>query len=248
MVERFFDYQNVMSYRIFSDSLQKIGFDPDKKLVINTLNPHSYVVAKKDRLFSEAINGSDIIIPDGVGIVLAAKVINRKMIRKIAGADLQDHLLAMNNKNKGKVFYMGSTPETLELIRKRVEDNFPSITVATYSPPFKSELSTEDNHIIINKINEFCPDILFIGMTAPKQEKWLHQNKERLNFRIASCIGAAFDFYAGTINRPSKIWIDLHLEWLLRFISEPKRLFRRNFISTPRFLIDLVLYRVKIKK
>ena len=248
MVERFFDYQKVMSYRIFSDSLKKIGFDLDKKLVINTLNPHSYVVAKKDRLFSEAINCSDVIIPDGVGIVLAAKVINRKMIRKIAGADLHDHLLAMTNKKKGKVFYMGSTRETLELIRKRVEDNFPSITVDTYSPPFKSELSTEDNDIIINKINEFHPDVLFIGMTAPKQEKWIHQNKERLNFRIASCIGAAFDFYAGTINRPSRIWIDLHLEWLLRFISEPKRLFRRNFVSTPRFLIDLVLYRVKIKK
>jgi N-acetylglucosaminyldiphosphoundecaprenol N-acetyl-beta-D-mannosaminyltransferase len=248
MTDRLFDYQFVMSYRIFDDSLQKIGIDTDRKLVINTLNPHSYVVAKKDKLFTEAINRSDIIIPDGSGIVLAAKLINRTIINKVAGTDLQDHLLANANKNNGSVFYMGSTEETLNLIKSRLAKDFPHLKVATYSPPFKELLSKEDNENIINEINKFSPDVLFIGMTAPKQEKWLHQNRDRLDFRISSCIGAAFDFYAGTIDRPSKIWINLHLEWLVRFLREPKRLFRRNFISTPLFLLDLLLYRLNIKK
>lgn len=243
-----FECQSVMSYTIFDDSLYKICVSNNMKLVINTLNPHSYVVAKKDKLFSEALNHSDVLIPDGSGILLAAKLINKKNIKKISGSDLHDHLLTIANKNKSSVFYLGSTEETLGMIKKRIAKDFPSIKAATFSPPFKPKLSKDDNDKIINEINCFAPDFLFIGMTAPKQEKWLHQNRNRLNFKVASCIGAAFDFYAGKINRPSEIWIDLHLEWMIRFMKEPRRLFWRNFVSTPKFLKDLIFYKYKIKR
>jgi len=85
-------------------------------------------------------------------------------------------------------------------------------------------------------------------MTAPKQEKWLHQHKDDLEFTISSCIGAVFDFYAGTVERPKQIWIDLNLEWLGRLVKEPKRMWRRNFVSTPLFLFDLLLFKFGIKK
>jgi len=248
MTDIAFECQCVMSYQIFSDHLEKIGIDGDNQLVINTLNPHSYASAKKDNFFAEALKKSDIVLPDGSGIVLAARLLNKIKIKKISGADLQDHLLCVLNKNNGSVFYMGSTPQTLDLLKAKILKNFPNIKVGTYSPPFKPVFSQEDNDLIIEEINSFSPDVLFIGMTAPKQEKWLHQNKGRLNFKIASCIGAAFDFYAGTVIRASKFWINLHLEWLIRFMHEPKRLFRRNFISTPLFLTDLFLYIFKIRK
>lgn len=248
MTESVYESVQVMSFNVFIDELDKITIDINNQLVINTLNPHSYVVAKKDNLFSEALHNSDIVLPDGSGIVLAAKLLNKIKIKKITGADIQNHLLYKLNENNGSVFYMGSTPETLKLIKSKISKNFPSIKVGTYSPPFKPLLSQEDNDLIVKKVNTFSPDVLFIGMTAPKQEKWLYENKNRLNFRIASSIGAAFDFYSGTVARPSDFWIKLHLEWLVRFLNEPKRLFHRNFVSSSIFLKDLLLYRLKIKR
>jgi N-acetylglucosaminyldiphosphoundecaprenol N-acetyl-beta-D-mannosaminyltransferase len=235
-----------MNYEVFVDELESI--DLETKKIINTINPHSYVTAKKDTYFSEALKGSHVLLPDGSGIVLAAKLLKRKKISKIAGSDLHIFLLMQMNKKNGKVFYMGSSQNTLDRIEERIVCEYPNIKVESYSPPFKPEFSNEDNQIIIEKINEFKPDVLFVGMTAPKQEKWLHQHQDQLDFKVASSIGAVFDFYAGTVVRPSQFWLDLHLEWLPRLLKEPKRLWRRNFVSTPLFLYEILLFKIGLKK
>jgi len=237
---------NIMNYEVFVDELENI--DLETKKVINTINPHSYVTAKSDKDFQEALCDSDILIPDGSGIVLAAKYIYAKTIKKIAGADLHQFLLKKIDERNGKVFYMGASQNTLYKIEERLKKEYPNISVASYSPPFKPQFSAEEDAVIISKINTFEPDILFVGMTAPKQEKWLHQHKSKLNFKVASSIGAVFDFYAGTVERPSQFWIDIHLEWLPRLLKEPKRLWRRNFVSTPLFLFDIVLYKFGFRK
>lgn len=236
----------IMGYEVFTLELDSV--DLKTKKVINTINPHSYITAKNDKLFTEALKDSDILIPDGSGIVLAAKQIHGKSIRKIAGSDLHIFLLKKTNEEKGKVFYMGASKNTLDMIEKKLKKEYPNINVASYSPPFKDTFTLEENQEIVNRVNDFNPDVLFVGMTAPKQEKWLHQHKEHLNFRVASSIGAVFDFYAETVERPSQFWLDLHLEWLPRLLKEPKRLWRRNFISTPLFLIDIFLYKFGFKK
>jgi len=236
----------IMDYEVFTGELESI--DLETKKVINTINPHSYVTAKNDNYFNKALNDSEILIPDGSGIVLAAKQIYAKNIKKIAGTDLHNFLLKKMDEKNGKIFYMGASQNTLDKIEKKLQEEYPNITVASYSPPFKPSFSDEDNSIIIEKINTFTPDVLFIGMTAPKQEKWLHQHKDNLNFKVAISIGAVFDFYAGTVERPSQFWLDLHLEWLGRLIKEPKRMWRRNFVSTPLFLLDMLLFKVGIKK
>lgn len=237
----------MMGYDIFSDDVEKISIT-DNKRVINTINAHAYIVSKDDLSFQEALKESDILLPDGSGIVLAVKQIQKKEIKKIAGADIHNYLLESLNKTGGRVFYMGAAEKTLNAIHKRVHKEYPAIEVASYSPPYKPEFSDEENEMIISKVNAFDPDILFIGMTAPKQEKWLHTHKTRLNFKIASSIGAVFDFYAGTVQRPSEFWINLHLEWLPRLLKEPKRLWRRNFISTPLFMWETILFKLKIKR
>jgi N-acetylglucosaminyldiphosphoundecaprenol N-acetyl-beta-D-mannosaminyltransferase len=236
----------IMGYEVFVDDLEII--DLETKKVVNTINPHSYVVAKSDKEFQEALLDSDLLIPDGSGIVLAAKQIHNKTIKKIAGADLHKYLLENMNEVGGRVFYMGASQNTLDKIEEKIKNEYPNIVVQSYSPPFKPVFSDEDNNIIVDKINDFDPDVLFVGMTAPKQEKWLHQHKDKLNFKVASSIGAVFDFYAGTVERPSQFWIDLHLEWLPRLLKEPKRLWRRNFVSTPLFLLDMLLYKFGFKK
>jgi N-acetylglucosaminyldiphosphoundecaprenol N-acetyl-beta-D-mannosaminyltransferase len=237
---------NIMNYEVFTNVLDTL--DLSKRQVINTINPHSYVTAKSDKLFTTALKESDLLIADGSGIVMAAKHINKKTIPKIAGADLHKFLLEEMNKKGGKVFYMGAAPKTLEKIETKIKEEYPNIKVSSYSPPFKPEFTDEENQEIIQKVNEFQPDVLFIGMTAPKQEKWLHTHKNDLEFTIASSIGAVFDFYAGNVQRSSQFWIDMHLEWLPRLLQEPKRLWRRNFVSTPLFLLDMFLFKFGIKK
>jgi len=234
----------IMNYEVFTEELNQV--DINKRQVINTLNPHSFIMAKEDKEFSNALHQSDILLPDGSGIVLAAKHIYNKKIHKIAGADLHDYLLKKMNEKSAKVFYMGASQDTLNKIRKKCIQEYPNIIMESYSPPFKEEFSKEENQIIISKINKFHPDVLFVGMTAPKQEKWLEEYKEDLNFTIASSIGAVFDFYAGKVQRSSQFWIKLHLEWLPRLIKEPRRLWRRNFISTPLFIINIIKHKFKI--
>jgi N-acetylglucosaminyldiphosphoundecaprenol N-acetyl-beta-D-mannosaminyltransferase len=236
----------IMNYEVFTDNLNSL--DLSKRQVINTINPHSYVTAKDDKNFFEALDKSDLLIPDGSGIIIAAKQINKQNIKKIAGADLHKFLLEEMDKKNGKVFYMGASQKTLDKIQEKIKVEYPNIIVDSYSPPFKPEFTDEENQEIINRVNTFKPDVLFIGMTAPKQEKWLHQHKDDLEFTISSCIGAVFDFYAGTVERPKQIWIDLNLEWLGRLVKEPKRMWRRNFVSTPLFLFDLLLFKFGIKK
>jgi N-acetylglucosaminyldiphosphoundecaprenol N-acetyl-beta-D-mannosaminyltransferase len=236
-----------MGYDVFTDTIDKLCIT-DTKQIINTINPHSYVTAKNDPLFQKALRDSDVLLPDGSGIVLAAKNLHGIKIQKIAGADLHLQLLQQLNTNNGKCFYMGASQNTLDKIKEKLRGEYPNITALFYSPPFKPEFSDEDNAAILDAINNFRPDVLFVGMTAPKQEKWLHQHKNRLDFKTASSIGAVFDFYAGTVQRPSQFWIDLHLEWFPRLIKEPKRLWRRNFVSTPLFLLDMIGYKVGIKK
>jgi N-acetylglucosaminyldiphosphoundecaprenol N-acetyl-beta-D-mannosaminyltransferase len=238
---------NIMGYEVLNDEISFINIDNSHKKIINTINPHSYVTAKSDKLFKEALLSSDILVADGSGIVLAAKKINNENIKKVAGADLHHYLLLELNKKNGTVFYMGAAPSTLVKIQGKISVEFPNVKVGSYSPPFKTDFSSEDNELIINKINAFNPDVLFIGMTAPKQEKWLFQHKDKLNFKVASSIGAVFDFYAGTVDRPSEFWIKIHLEWLPRLLKEPKRLWRRNFISTPVFLVDILLFKIGYK-
>jgi len=241
-------YKNIdiMGYKVFVDDLSTIQFNK-KKQIINTINPHSYIVAKNDEVFHQALNSSDTLLPDGSGIVLASKVLKNKKIKKVAGADLHQYLLKLLNNINGKVFYMGASQDTLNIIEQKISKEYPNIKMNSYSPPFKDIFSEEENGEIIEQINSFSPDVLFIGMTAPKQEKWLYQNRNKLNFKIASSIGAVFDFYANKISRPSTFWINIHLEWLPRFLKEPVRLWRRNLISTPLFLFEIFKYSVKIK-
>ncbi|MBM1105809.1 WecB/TagA/CpsF family glycosyltransferase [Aurantibacter crassamenti] len=214
-----------LGYQVFEGELSS-AFSSQKTLV-NTINQYSYCIAKKDDDFSEALKQSDILLPDGVGIVIAAKLLYGKKIRKIAGADIHQFLLNKLNSEHGSCFYLGSSENTLSLINTRLSKEYPNIKSGFYSPPYKAKFSAEDNAQMTEAVNKFKPDVLFVGMTAPKQEKWSYENKEALDTSIICSIGAVFDFYAGTMKRPNKIWIDFGLEWLGRLFKEPKRMWKR---------------------
>lgn len=255
---------------------------PEGKLLINTINAHSYNTARKDELFAEALTNGDVLIPDGVSIVKACRWIKAKSLPKerIAGWDLfsfemenlerkqcgmlnvecgannssldnSQSALADNPKFKIQnsefrspqrtVMFMGSSQKVLDLIVKRAAEVYPHLKIVTYSPPYKPEFSEEDNKAIIDAINAADPDLLWIGMTAPKQEKWTFSHWDELNIHChVGTIGAVFDFFAGTVERAPVWWQRHGLEWLYRLLKEPKRMWRRYIIGNTLFLFNVI--------
>lgn len=261
---------------------------PEGKLLINTINAHSYNTARKDELFAEALTNGDVLIPDGVSIVKACRWIKAKSLPKerIAGWDLfefemnkleefgmknssldnsssasADHscsgkrlyepsakLKIQNSKFRERpltVMFMGSSQKVLDLIVKRAAEVYPHLKIVTYSPPYKPDFSEEDNKAIVEAINAADPDLLWIGMTAPKQEKWTYSHWNELNIHChVGTIGAVFDFFAGTVER-APIWWQRHgLEWLYRLLKEPKRMWRRYIIGNTLFLWNMLKEKV----
>jgi len=206
------------------------------------LNPHSFVTARKDDAFRKALNNADLLIPDGMGIVLASRILGGGLRERVTGSDMfQGVHERLNREGEGSVFFLGSTEATLAAIRKRMAKDYPSIRVAgTFSPPFKSEFTPEDDELMIKAVNDVRPDILWVGMTAPKQEKWIHRNKDKLNVKFIGAVGAVFDYYAGNVKRAPAWARRVGLEWLYRWIQEPRRLWIRNVISTPIFLGGII--------
>lgn len=231
---------------------------PEGKLLINTINAHSYNTARKDSLFAEALTNGDVLIPDGVSIVKACRWIKAKSLPKerIAGWDLFEFEMGRlnenqnenHNENKKRVMFMGSSEKVLELIRKKAAEVYPNIEVVTYSPPYKPAFTDEDNRAIVEAINGANPDLLWIGMTAPKQEKWTYSHWNELNIHChVGTIGAVFDFFAGTVERAPLWWQDHSLEWLYRLIKEPKRMWKRYVLGNPLFLWNITLEAIGIR-
>lgn len=220
---------------------------PEGKLLINTINAFSYDNARKDAMFSEALQKGGVLIPDGISIVKACRFLNAKSQPKerIAGWDLFVFEMEKLNRVGGKVMFLGSSDSVLKLIRQRVAEKYPKIEVDTYSPPYKPEFSDEDNEAMISAINHSNPDLLWIGMTAPKQEKWAYKHLDRLEVHChIGTIGAVFDFFAGTVKRAPECWQKAGMEWLYRLLSEPRRMWRRYFIGNAKFLYYIMVEKI----
>lgn len=212
---------------------------PTQQVVVNTLNPHSWVTAERDNEFKHALVNSDNLIPDGMGIVLAARWLTGLRIRKMAGADLHRMVLRQLNHTSGSVFYLGASTATLNAIVERMHVEYPRVRVGTFSPPYRACFSAQETEDMIEAVNTFRPDVLFVGMTAPKQEKWIANNRHLLKAQFISGIGAVFGFYAGTTARPPQWMISCGMEWLGRLLKEPRRMWKRNFVSTPLFIYEI---------
>lgn len=227
---------------------------PEGKVLINTINAHSYNTARRDPLFAEALTHGDALIPDGVSIVKACRWIRAKSQprERVAGWDLfvfeMERLEAESRLRQGRgegaktVMFMGSSPQVLDRIVKRAAADYPHLHVVTYSPPYKPEFSAEDDQAIIAAIHAARPDLLWIGMTAPKQEKWIYAHWAELDIHChVGTVGAVFDFFAGTMARAPLWWQRHGLEWLYRLLREPKRMWRRYLVGNALFLWNMAV-------
>lgn len=240
--------QKILDYPVFARSLEDcagqiaaaIAAQEHACRIMACLNPHSYVTAKNDTYFQSALKQADWLVPDGTGVVLASKILGTPLPGRITGPDLFTRVMERLDNTGGSVFFLGSSKGTLGKIRAKLQMAYPNVTLAgTYSPPYKSEFSDAENDAMIEAVNATSPDVLWVGMTAPKQEKWLNAHRERLNVNVAGSIGAAFDFFAGTVERSPNLMRKLGLEWLHRSLMSPRRLGHRNMMSNPVFLAEV---------
>jgi len=243
--------ENVLSYPICSggllacvDSIMSAIREGGSCRWLACFNPHSYVVSLEDQQFAQALRGADWLVPDGTGVVLASRMAGGGLRERVTGSDIFREVHVRLNEVGASVYFLGSTASTLEAIRERLGRDFPNVRVAgCYAPPFKDSFSEADSQDMVAAVNAARPDALWVGMTSPKQDVWLHVNRARLNAKFAAAVGAVFDFYSGRIKRAHPLFQRIGLEWLPRLLQEPRRLWRRNFVSTPVFLWRVLVER-----
>ena len=200
-------------------------------------NPHSLTVADRDPVFKRALIDADAVVADGVGVQIAANLCGRSVGPRITGIDYFRGLMAaLNGRGDARVAYFGSHERVLAKLVARGGDAFPQVSVTkAISPPY-GDWSPETNQRFVDEINSVKADVLWVGMTAPKQEKWVRDNQHKLNCGVVGSIGAVFDYFAGTVRRAPEWVCDMGLEWAYRLSREPGRLWQRTFVSAPQFL------------
>ena len=236
--------ENILGYSVWSGNIdalaQELGEQLDRGRScrwLACLNPHSYAVALNDHAFEQALQAADWLIPDGIGVVYASRMQHGAIRQRITGFDTFVAVNQALHRRGGSVFFLGASEETLDLIRQRMSRDYPAVRVAgCLSPPFREAFSAQENQQMIDAVNASGADVVWVAMTAPKQEKWLAAHAGLMQVKFAGAIGAVFDFYAGKVQRSSPVFQQLGLEWLPRLLREPRRLWRRMFISAPIFV------------
>jgi N-acetylglucosaminyldiphosphoundecaprenol N-acetyl-beta-D-mannosaminyltransferase len=219
-------FVNVLGLNLFSGNADQIPFESNGKILINTMNPRVFTISRRNEPLKKAFENTDYLVEDGQFFALAPLLLKGKYVRKVSGTDVFYSLMGKADNFHSKVFFLGSSNDILEKMRLRTSIDYKKIKVCCYSPPYKDAFSEQENIEIVNAINNFEPDVLFVGMTAPKQELWSFCNKELINARIICSVGAVFEWYAKVRKEPGKLWVKFGLEWLVRTIDRPEILKR----------------------
>lgn len=209
---------------------------------------HGIWEAHKDSQFKSILNAADLWVPDGIAPIAIARWKGIRGIERTPGGDIMVAFFERANEKGYRSFFYGDTDKTLAELTGALERKYPGHeVVGTYSPPFRP-LTAEEDDEIVKMINDAEPDILWVGLGMPKQDRWVYEHKDRLNVPIATGVGAAFAFHAGTVERvPS--WIgNIGLEWAWRFIKEPRKLWRRDMVDGPQFLWHVMLEATGLRK
>lgn len=209
------------------------------------VNAHSAELAHRDERFMEALQQANLLVADGAGIVLASSITGGRIKERVTGPDLFLAVSTELNALGGKsVFYLGGNESTLAKLVVTHRQRFPRLKIAgVHAPPYRAEFSDDELAVMAAVVNAAHPDVLWLGLGAPKQEKWLHANRFRLQVPLCGPIGAMFDYFSGNVSMPPS-WVQRWgLHWAHRLIREPRRLWRRN-LDSPRFLYAVIKERL----
>ncbi|NUM35346.1 MAG: WecB/TagA/CpsF family glycosyltransferase [Candidatus Brocadiae bacterium] len=200
---------------------------------------HGLWEAHKKPELKKIFNSASLWIPDGIAPVWIARHYGLKAERT-PGADVMNAFLSLANEKKYKSFFYGDTDDTLHKLKEALAKKYPNhIVVGTYSPPFRP-LSQQEDQQIMDMIAAADPDVLWVGLGTPKQDRWIYEHLPKLKVPVAIAVGAAFQFLAGKVKRAPS-WVgSMGLEWLWRLALEPKKLWRRDIIDGPMFIFSVL--------
>ncbi|EIW18264.1 MULTISPECIES: WecB/TagA/CpsF family glycosyltransferase [Pelosinus] len=206
-----------------------------KSRLVVTPNPEIIMMANKDEQLARIINNADLVVPDGAGVVWAARYQGDVMPERVAGYDLVQNLLIEAMSEKYKIYLFGGAPGIAEKAKKMAEERYPGVQIVGTRNGF---FTKQDESEIVNDIKACQPDILLVALGVPRQEKWLEEYKEELKVPVSIGVGGTFDVMAGVVKR-APLWMQRsNLEWLFRLLSEPKRAIR--MLALPHFVIKIM--------
>jgi len=208
-----------------------------RKSQVCITNAYSLVLMQKDTEFKDITNSASLVVADGEPLTWISKLYGEPIPERVAGPDLVYEFSRRSAKKRYKLFFLGSNSSTLKKMVENLKKIFPSLQiVGAYSPPFKKQFSERENEGMVALINKVKPDVLFVGLGAPKQERWIWEHKDELQVPVSIGVGAAFDFVAGTVKRAPEWMQKCGLEWLFRLYQEPRRLWKRYLIGNTIFI------------
>lgn len=214
--------------------------DERQKNYVCVTPAHGIMECQRNESLRSVFNGSGLTTPDGMSIVWILNLLGYRHVKRVYGPDLMKAVCKHSSENtKYRHFFYGGKAGIPERLSEELKNLYPNLEiVGTYSPPFR-KLTPEEDEKIINSINKLSPDIIWVGISTPKQEKWMASHINQLNASVIIGVGAAFDFLSGSKNQAPK-WIQRSgLEWIYRLVNEPRRLWRR-YVQYPRFIILVI--------
>jgi len=206
--------------------------------MIFTPNPEIVMMAQKDLEYKDILAEGDLVIPDGIGIIIASRIKKLGLDKRLPGIEMMENILKYCNNAKKSIYLLGSTEENIEKAAENIQEAYPNLIIAGYHHGYFDE---SEELKIIDGINEVKPDILFVAMGAPKQEKWMYKHRKILNAKVAMGIGGSIDIWSGAVKRAPRFFRAIGLEWLYSLIKHPSRW--RRFLTLPKFLLKVLLSR-----
>lgn len=238
---------NLVDYREtianMEDAIHRRG-----QLTIAFVNVHSIMTAQKDTELKNAINNSSLSVPDGMPLVWISKWTDTPLSERVYGPDLFKYFCELSQNRRYSHFFYGSSPLVLQKLKESIGNQFSKMNiVGSISPPYRPITKAEEDEYV-EEINRRKPDVLWIGLGCPKQEKFMDRIRGRVEVPVIASIGAAFDFYAKDVRQAPKAWQRHGLEWLFRLFQEPRRLAFRYLVCNSLFIfkIGLQLLRAKV--
>lgn len=221
-------------------ALVLLYLENDEKKMIFTPNPEFIINALEDKEFMDILNKSNLNIPDGIGVVIGGKILGYKMRERVAGFDLVQNIFYKIKNTDKTVYFLGASEETIQLAKKMMEKKYKGLKIIGVNNGYFNE---EQEKLIIDNINNLCPDLLLVGLGSPRQEKWIYNNKDKINAKIMIGVGGSFDVMSGNTKRAPKIFIKLNLEWFYRLITQPTRF--KRMLKLPLFILKVLQYKIK---
>ncbi len=215
------------------------------KIVISNANIHALNLAYELPWFREFLNNSDLVFCDGVGVQLGARLLGQRLPQRFTPPDWLGRLAALCAERGFSIYLLGARPGVAEKAAARLREACPALQVAGCRHGyFDKTAGSAENEAVVAEINRLRPDILLVGFGMPLQERWLAENLQRLEVRVALPVGAAFDYVSGETRRAPRWMTDHGLEWLGRLIIEPRRLWKRYLLGIPLFFWRVLLQRL----